>query len=540
MVPVTIRAKLYISAFILTIIAILVGLLGLYNLQQENKNFKAVFDDRIVPLKQLKIISDMYAINIVDTVHKTNAQSISYDDALKSIKSARVAIAKNWADYIATTLTPEEEKLVQKAKTLFTPADRLVDEMLVVIEKKDKERLAYIGAKELYPAIDPITSAIGDLVDLQINESEKSYKHSIEQYETVKFFFISLLVGGIGFGIFMTVLTISTILKSLEEFKQKMSYIASSKDFSQKVVIKDKNELQEVAMTFNTLIDSISHALSNAKSMANENATVSEELSTTSLQIGKRTEETVSQMNVTVSATESVIEILKQGEKSSQDSGNVIKTVVAELSATATNVLNVSKDLEGVVVSQSDLSERLERLYQEIEQVKNVLFVINDIADQTNLLALNAAIEAARAGEHGRGFAVVADEVRKLAEHTQRSLSESNATVAVIIQSVSTAVELMQKNSEAIKQLSFRAQEAETQMRLNVNNAENAKKMAEITADEAKQGREHASEVISNIQSIHQISTTNARSVEEIAAASEHLAKLSDNLNLIISQFKTA
>lgn len=540
MVPVTIRAKLYISAFILTIIAILVGLLGLYNLQQENKNFKAVFDDRIVPLKQLKIISDMYAINIVDTVHKTNAQSISYDDALKSIKSARVAIAKNWADYIATTLTPEEEKLVQKAKTLFTPADRLVDEMLVVIEKKDKERLAYIGAKELYPAIDPITSAIGDLVDLQINESEKSYKHSIEQYETVKFFFISLLVGGIGFGIFMTVLTISTILKSLEEFKQKMSYIASSKDFSQKVVIKDKNELQEVAITFNTLIDSISHALSNAKSMANENATVSEELSTTSLQIGKRTEETVSQMNVTVSATESVIEILKQGEKSSQDSGNVIKTVVAELSATATNVLNVSKDLEGVVVSQSDLSERLERLYQEIEQVKNVLFVINDIADQTNLLALNAAIEAARAGEHGRGFAVVADEVRKLAEHTQRSLSESNATVAVIIQSVSTAVELMQKNSEAIKQLSFRAQEAETQMRLNVNNAENAKKMAEITADEAKQGREHASEVISNIHSIHQISTTNARSVEEIAAASEHLAKLSDNLNLIISQFKTA
>jgi methyl-accepting chemotaxis protein len=211
-----------------------------------------------------------------------------------------------------------------------------------------------------------------------------------------------------------------------------------------------------------------------------------------------------------------------------------------EINSAASNVLNVSHDLEDVVVSQSDLSERLERLYQEIDQVKNVLLVINDIADQTNLLALNAAIEAARAGEHGRGFAVVADEVRKLAEHTQKSLNESNSTVQVIIQSVSTSVELMQKNAQNIKMLSGRAKETEALMRISVSNVANAKIIAERTAEDAKKGRKQASEVIERIHTIHQISTTNARSVEEIASASEHLAKLSEELSTTISQFKTA
>lgn len=300
-----------------------------------------------------------------------------------------------------------------------------------------------------------------------------------------------------------------------------MTYISSSKDFSEKIVIKEDNELQALALTFNALIESISRVLANAKSMAHEKMHLfQEELSATSLQIGKRTEETVSQMNLTVSTTQSVIEILKQGEESSEESGIVINTVVEELNSAATNVLMVSHDLENVVISQSDLSDKLERLYQEIEQVKDVLLVINDIADQTNLLALNAAIEAARAGEHGRGFAVVADEVRKLAEHTQKSLGESNVTVQVIIQSVSIAVGLMQKNSDEIKKLSEKAKITENQMRDNVINAAQAKQIAARTVEEAKKGRNQASEVIASIQYIHQISTTNARSVEEIASTS--------------------
>jgi len=99
--------------------------------------------------------------------------------------------------------------------------------------------------------------------------------------------------------------------------------------------------------------------------------------------------------------------------------------------------------------AELELSENLKSLTQNAEEIKNVLTIIADISDKTNLLALNAAIEAARAGEHGRGFAVVADEVRKLAENTQKSLTEINASVNIIVQSISDASDAVENNAKS-------------------------------------------------------------------------------------------
>ena len=127
-------------------------------------------------------------------------------------------------------------------------------------------------------------------------------------------------------------------------------------------------------------------------------------------------------------------------------------------------ILKTMEQVELNAQVEHDIADKLNQLSNEAEQVKSILSIIGDIAEQTNLLALNAAIEAARAGEHGRGFAVVADEVRQLAERTQKSLIEINATISVIVQSILGASDTMNSNIENIEKLIKNSEQVQIEM----------------------------------------------------------------------------
>ena len=346
--------------------------------------------------------------------------------------------------------------------------------------------------------------------------------------------------------IFIIALIISMVLlnfalvRPLKELEERAKDLAHGEgDLTQRLRIVGNNEISEVSKYINGFIEKVQDTIVQAKETSNENASVSEELARTSLQIGQKAEEE-SEIVSEVSAQGKALQtILTTAVAEAQHTERELDSAEHALEKTNQLIITLADDISVRSHAEAELAERLGTLSSDAQQVKVVLEVIGDIADQTNLLALNAAIEAARAGEHGRGFAVVADEVRKLAERTQKSLSEINATISVIVQSITDASDAISLNAGEIEKLSGNANEAQSEISSSVKVMDVAvKKVDEMVEGYVSNGKAIQA-MIDKVDVVNELSVSNARSVEEIASASDHLSSMTAKLNDLLASYKS-
>jgi methyl-accepting chemotaxis protein len=183
-------------------------------------------------------------------------------------------------------------------------------------------------------------------------------------------------------------------------------------------------------------------------------------------------------------------------------------------------------------------AETVEALGRSSDQIGEIVQVIDDIADQTNLLALNAAIEAARAGEQGRGFAVVADEVRKLAERTTKATKEIAAMIKQIQKDTGEAVESMKVGTDEVERGKALADEAGRSLNLMITGAVEVVDMIMQVAAASEEQSSVAAEISKNVDSIRNVTKETTTGVQEIARASEDLNRLTVNLQQSVSIFR--
>jgi len=338
------------------------------------------------------------------------------------------------------------------------------------------------------------------------------------------------IIGGISGSISRVVSPISELANSISR---------GEADLRVKIETKSKNELNQIVDAVNVFIEAVRGTIGHAKMTSLENATVSTELAQTSFSIGRRVEEDVRIINHIFEDAKVIIGHVTESAKNMEDSKKDVIMANEALQSSKAELSKMVEAIQGSVQVEMEFAVKLQTLTHEADSVKGVLSVIGDIAEQTNLLALNAAIEAARAGEHGRGFAVVADEVRKLAERTQKSLQETNSTISTIVQSINDAVEQMNDNAEGIKKLGSSSVVIEENIEKTVEIMTNTVGVISSLTEGSIKNADSIQEISNMLEKINETAHVNSRSVEEIAASTEHLNKMTDRLNQKLKQFTT-
>jgi methyl-accepting chemotaxis protein len=340
--------------------------------------------------------------------------------------------------------------------------------------------------------------------------------------------------------IFLIIILQKTILHPLAELHDKTENLASGDgDLTKVLDVKSNDEIGKTSLAFNRFIDKVHQTVLMAKASSSENAIVANTLSQTALAVGARAKNSSNLVNQTNTMSQNMKEEIALSLKKAEESKAQMQQAHTQLTQAKNHIIHMANQVHESARTEIELARQIAQLSSDADQVKGVLTVISDIADQTNLLALNAAIEAARAGEHGRGFAVVADEVRNLAERTQRSLSEINATISIIVQAINDASEHMNANSKSMEALTKIAANVENNITETTIIMDNATLASEHTVKDYIDTGKKIDEIVTKISEISENTSINTTSMDEMSHAIDNLSDLTAKLNLVLERFRT-
>lgn len=351
---------------------------------------------------------------------------------------------------------------------------------------------------------------------------------------------IALIVVFTVFIVMISIFFKKEVIRPLDELRLRIrALVDGDKDLTKRIEVLRENEFAQSAYAVNDFVGSVQDTVNEVKSLGHENVSIANTITEASCSIYKSvekegdivTEATQKSHSIKGILDDSIIVARQTQENVSQANDNLLSSKEA--------LHELVQEVSTFIEVENDLSDQLTHLKQDADQVKSVLGIIKDIAEQTNLLALNAAIEAARAGEHGRGFAVVADEVRKLAERTQKSLSEIEISVSTIVQSINDVSDKMSSNAQGMQRLTTISDDVEGKITQTSTAMEHSVEVAKKSLEDSKTIVVHTDEIISKIAQISEHSLSNKERLKHIEADSKRLLDVAHSLESRINEFKS-
>lgn len=643
-----IGAKLILLVSLLSAFIILVGLIGLRGMQAGDAALDTVYNDRVVPLRDLKVIADMYAVNIVDTVHKAREGALPYTQAIQNIETAENTIRKKWRDYLATYLVEEEKALTQQTVPLMDAADRATARVRVILENRNGAQLAEFAAKDLYPAIDPVSDKFSALIELQLRVAKEVYEENQRVFDLSRKRMIALTIGAlviglaVGFSIIRAVSgpvttlaavigrmargdleievtddgrrdeigqmmrataeiarTLKAVAKDLRELIEaaRAGTLSVRADAGQHqgefaVLVQGVNDLVEVLTaplfevagvmaklasgdirgrmagayegdlralqgnvnrSLNALValldeisafatamaaGDISHSIDGsyqgdfAAIKVNLNQAV-EQLSGVMRKVSGSTQDVANSASETTAAAVDVSRQAASQMATLVEVSSAIEQTVAAVAEIARSAERGSVLARSAAATADDGQSKLTRLTDAVDsiaakntRISQISDLIAGVAEKTYVLALNAGLEAVRAGDHGRGFGLIAHKITSLAEEVAQATRDIRGLVDEATGSVKSGVTAAGEARAAIGQIVDASRESGQTVQAIAAAIDEQNAMVQVLKE--------------RVEHLHMVGQTTAGAAEEISATMASLSSMAQHLKAEADRIKTA
>src|SRR5208337_5239429 len=426
------------------------------------------------------------------------------------------------------------EKVRAAAETVKPLNNKVIE---LTMANKNGEAVDFMN-REARPAVRRLIQSVDELADYQKFRNQERYKEAESSYK--KAMSSMFIIGGIAIvlAVIISILIARSIVLPLHKGIEVAGKIAEGDLTCEDLDVRSTDELGALAKALNMMKKSLSGMIGKFSDTASHVASSSEELSATVAQMTKRVDEQANKANqvatASVEMSQTVIDIAKNSSDIASSSADTLKTAedgALIVSKTVNEVQEISATVE-------DLAKIMTALGDRSKQIGDIVSVIKDIADQTNLLALNAAIEAARAGEQGRGFAVVADEVRKLAERTIKATVEIGEMINAIQAETDKAVVSMGEGTKKVKVGVELANHAGEGLHKIVDSVNGLQTMVQQIASATEEMSTVSEQISGDIEVIASVSRETSAGSCQIGQESSNLSKMAIELRTDISHFR--
>ena len=459
----------------------------------------------------------------------------------KQISNGFIEVESSFKDIISELSNKGAQDVADELSVALSELDELINSNDGVFVHKDNQLLALKTATENLSAAESNIKKANAILEKQVNLADetalaagKLVQEKVADGTSQTWF---IMIFSIIAAIVIAYFTLISITRPLS-LVNKMLNIVASGDLSHKLDESGKDEFAELSRNCNLLIDSLRNLIQGIVSRSTQLATAAEETSAVTAQGTTAIAEQRSQVEQAASATTQMSSTSQSVLSSANDTLGEIKQ--ADDEAKRIKVISErNRQTIGLLANEvEEASQVINKLQQDSASIGGILDVIRGIAEQTNLLALNAAIEAARAGEQGRGFAVVADEVRTLASRTQESTQEIQNMIEVLQSGAQRAVGVMDAGKKQAANCVEQSEEAEKALQTITQSVHEAFDRSTQIASAAEEQSVVAHEISENLESIVAIAEQTTAGAQQTAQSSNEVAKLAEELQQSVQEFK--